>query len=199
MNRKTKILWLLLPAIVAADIATKWWAQQALQRGRSVFLLERWLGDGLPLTLTYNTGAAFSINVGEASRWFFLVVSIFALGLIAWMYAEAKERDTLRLGALALVAAGAIGNLIDRVRWDRGVVDFIGPVDLGFMRWPIFNVADSAVTVGAILLVISLYAEDRTLKRAAAAVLEDDAGSATGGGEPAPGAVAEESLEGGGA
>ncbi len=166
MNRKATVLWTILPTIVGVDIATKWWAQRALAHGRPVFLLERWLGDGLPLTLTYNTGAAFSLHVGEASRWFFLIVSIVALALIAWMYAEARMGDTLRLVALALVASGAVGNLIDRVRWDRGVVDFIGPVNLGFMRWPIFNAADSAVTVGAVLLVLSLLLEDRSLKRA---------------------------------
>jgi len=171
MNRKTAVLWTILPALVGLDIATKSWAQRALLHGRPLFLLEDWFGDGLPLTLTYNTGAAFSIGVGDASRWFFLVVSIFALALIAWMYAETKQSDTVRLIALALVASGAVGNLIDRVRWDRGVVDFIGPVDLGFMRWPIFNAADSAVTVGAILLVISLYLEDRALKRSSAETL----------------------------
>lgn len=171
MNRKTAVLWTMLPTLVALDIATKWWAQRTLFHGRPVFLLEHWFGDGLPLTLTYNTGAAFSISVGDASRWFFLVVSLFALGLIAWMYAEAKQSDTLRLVALALVASGAVGNLIDRLRWDRGVVDFIGPVNLGFMRWPIFNAADSAVTVGAVLLVISLYLEDRSLKRSGAEAL----------------------------
>lgn len=196
MNRKTKILAAIVPAIVALDIATKWWAQSALLHGRSVFLLESLLGDGLPLTLTYNTGAAFSLHVGPASRWFFLVVSLIALVLIAWMYAEARERDTLRLTALALVAAGALGNLIDRVRWDRGVVDFIGPVDLGFMRWPIFNAADSAVTIGAILLVISLVQEDRALKRAAEAAAL--AGPAPGEGSTAS-AVPNDGLERGGA
>ena len=197
MNRKTTILWTVLPTLVALDIATKWWAQRALVHRRSVFLLEEWFGDGLPLTLTYNTGAAFSINVGDASRWVFLVISILALGLIAWMYAEAEERDTLRLVALAFVAGGALGNLIDRVRWSRGVVDFIGPVDLGFMRWPIFNAADSAVTVGAVLLVISLYQEEKALKRAAAEAVA--AGPPGERGDDVPSADAERTLEGGSA
>ncbi|HSM35943.1 MAG TPA: signal peptidase II [Longimicrobiales bacterium] len=192
MNRKAKILATVLPTVVVVDIVTKWWAQNTLVHGRPVFLLERVFGDGLPLMLTYNTGAAFSLHVGDASRWFFLVVSVFALGLIAWMYHEAEEHDTLRLGALALVAAGALGNLIDRVRWDRGVVDFIGPVDLGFMRWPIFNAADSAVTVGAVLLVISLVLEDRATRRAARDAVDDD-GAAT-----PRGIMSDDALEGGG-
>jgi signal peptidase II len=192
MNRKAKVLATVLPTVVVLDIATKWWAQNTLVHGRPVFLLERVFGDGLPLMLTYNTGAAFSLHVGDASRWFFLVVSVFALGLIAWMYHEADERDTLRLGALALVAAGALGNLIDRVRWDRGVVDFIGPVDLGFMRWPIFNAADSAVTIGAVLLVLSLVREDRAMRRAARDAVEGD-GTAT-----TRTMMSDDALEGGG-
>jgi signal peptidase II len=196
MNRKAKILGAILPVVVLLDIATKWWAQRALAHGRPVFLLESVFGDGLPLTLTYNTGAAFSLHVGEASRWFFLLVSVFALGLIAWMYAEAEERDALRLTALALVSAGAVGNLIDRVRWDRGVVDFIGPVDLGFMRWPIFNAADSAVTIGAVLLVVSLVREDRALRRAGAVAVDGAEAPAS----PSPRAVVpDDSLERGGA
>lgn len=67
----------------------------------------------------------------------------------------------LRLGALSLIVAGALGNLWDRVRWDRGVVDFLGPVDLGFWDFPIFNVADVAISVGAVLLAISFWQEER--------------------------------------
>ena len=60
-----------------------------------------------------------------------------------------------------MVVAGALGNLYDRVRWDRGVVDFIGPIDLGIMNWPIFNVADMSITCGAVLLAISFWGEER--------------------------------------
>ena len=166
MNRKYTILAAIGAVILAADIATKQWALRALPRGRSVLLFEEWLGDGLPLTLAFNKGAAFSLSVGSASRWFFIAVSFLALGVLFWIYREARRDDTLRLVSASLVAAGAVGNLIDRLRWDQGVVDFLGPVNLGFMRWPIFNVADSAITVGSILLVISLYKEERELRRA---------------------------------
>lgn len=165
IKRKHLILPGVLAAVVAFDVFTKQWALAALPRGRSVLLFEEWLGDKLPLTLAFNKGAAFSISVGEYSRWFFLILSVLALILLLQLYREARNDDTLRLTSLALVCAGAVGNLIDRVRWDRGVVDFLGPVDLGFMRWPIFNVADSAVTVGAILLVISLFLEEREAGR----------------------------------
>lgn len=169
MNRKHAIAATLVAGLLALDLITKRWALAALGDGRSRFLLEGWLGDGLPLTLAFNRGAAFSMHVGAASRWFFTIVSALALLLLAWMFVQARREDTLRLVSLSLVAAGAIGNLIDRLRWERGVVDFIGPVDLGFMRWPIFNVADSAVTVGAILLLLSLWQEDRAARAASLA------------------------------
>jgi signal peptidase II len=60
---------------------------------------------------------------------------------------------------------GALGNLIDRVRWNKGVVDFIGPIDLGFMDWPIFNVADMAISCGAVALAISFWMEEATEKK----------------------------------
>jgi signal peptidase II len=85
------------------------------------------------------------------------------------MFHQAKPTDWLRLSALSLVAAGALGNLRDRVRWDRGVVDFIGPIDLGFMHWPIFNVADMAITTGAIALGLSLWREGAEAKAMAEA------------------------------
>ncbi len=59
------------------------------------------------------------------------------------------------------MVSGAVGNLYDRVRWDRGVVDFLGPIDLGLWDFPIFNVADMAITCGAVLLAISFWLEER--------------------------------------
>jgi signal peptidase II len=60
-----------------------------------------------------------------------------------------------------------VGNLYDRVRWNRGVVDFLGPIDLGFWDFPIFNVADMAITCGAVLLAISFWFEEQEERRAA--------------------------------
>jgi signal peptidase II len=68
--------------------------------------------------------------------------------------------DRFRLAALALVCGGAAGNLVDRIRSPQGVVDFLD-VGIGAWRWPTFNVADSAITVGAIALAISLWLEGR--------------------------------------
>jgi signal peptidase II len=79
---------------------------------------------------------------------------------------KTEPGDRFRLFALSLVLAGAFGNLIDRVRWDRGVVDFIGPINLGFMDWPIFNVADMAISCGAVALAISFWMEESRLEEA---------------------------------
>jgi signal peptidase II len=101
------------------------------------------------------------MRIGEDSRWFFIPVTILALILLAVLYKQAEQRDYLRITSISLVVSGAIGNLYDRVRWDRGVVDFLGPVDLIFWDFPIFNVADMAITCGAILLAISFWIEEQ--------------------------------------
>ena len=112
------------------------------------------------MTLAYNRGAAFGLSIGNDPRWFFIPVTVIALGLLAGLLLKTDAQDRFRIFALTLVSTGALGNLIDRVRWDRGVVDFIGPIDLGFMDWPIFNVADMAISCGAVALAISFWMEE---------------------------------------
>ena len=166
-----------MPTILVADILTKRWALEALSGApRPDFL-----GGHVPLTLAFNRGAAFGISIGNDPRWFFIPVALLALGLMIVLLVRARGDDYVRTVSLSLVIAGALGNLVDRVRWDRGVVDFIGPVDLGFMLWPIFNVADMAITCGAILLAISFWQEERGLRRAeaATATAATEAGAAT--------------------
>ena len=126
------------------------------------------LGDFARLTLVYNRGAAFGLHVGTYSRPIFVVLTIGALTILWRLYRASAPADWRRVLALALVSAGAVGNLIDRLRSPRGVVDFI---DLGTesWRWPTFNVADIAVTTGAILLAVVLWREDRAAARAAGA------------------------------
>lgn len=157
---------------MALDLVTKRWALETLVvRSGELF------GGLLPLTLAFNKGAAFGMRIGEDSRWFFIPVTIIALILLAVLYKQAEERDFLRIGAISLVVSGAVGNLYDRVRWDRGVVDFLGPVDLGFWNFPIFNVADIAITCGAILLAISFWFEEQEERaREEAAALATAAG-----------------------
>lgn len=117
-------------------------------------------GEWLRLALVYNPGAAFGISLGAHSRWLFLVLTVVALVVLAGMYHRTASHQVPRALALSLVAAGAAGNGIDRVRSARGVVDFID-VGLGALRWPTFNVADIAVTFGAALLAWVLWQEDQ--------------------------------------
>ena len=149
---------LLLSGIVGLDIVTKQWALGALAHEHSV----PGLGGMVPLTLAYNEGVAFGLPLPSAGRWLIIGATLVVLWVLGSLFVRAERTDWLRLLSIVLVASGAVGNLIDRVRWDRGVVDFIGPIDLGFMYWPIFNVADMAITVGAVMLGISLWREGAT-------------------------------------
>lgn len=168
MRRKLLIPSLVLPVVLLVDFVTKRWALDALD-DRSMELL----GGLLPLTLAFNKGAAFGLSVGDDSRWLFVPITFVALGLLAVLYRQTEDSDFVRIGAISLVTAGALGNLYDRVRWSHGVVDFFGPVDLGFWDFPIFNVADIAITCGAILLALSFWQEERRDREALAAAAGD--------------------------
>lgn len=143
-------------AVLVADLLTKAWVTSTLALYQSVEVV----GDVVRLTYTHNPGAAFGINIGDGSRIFFLVLSVLALGVLVWLYRATPVRDRLRLFAVALATGGALGNIVDRIRYERGVVDFLD-VGLGGLRWPVFNVADMAVSIGAVLMVVSIYREER--------------------------------------
>jgi signal peptidase II len=153
---KLGILATILGVVLTLDRITKVWAEEVLV-SRSMEVL----GGLLPLTLAYNKGAAFGMSIGEDSRWFFIPVTFVALGLLVVLFRQAEAEDRLRHVSLSLVMAGALGNLYDRIFISEGVVDFLGPVDLGFWHFPIFNVADISITCGAILLAISFWQEER--------------------------------------
>lgn len=179
MRNKALVLGSILPVVLVLDRIAKVWAEAELS-ARSMEIL----GGLIPLTLAYNKGAAFGMSVGEDSRWLFVPITFLALGLLAVLYRQAESRDGLRLVSLALVMAGALGNLYDRIFIREGVVDFIGPLDLGFWHFPIFNFADISITCGAILLAASFWQEERA-ERAA-----ERAARAAAGGEPATGEAA---------
>lgn len=142
--------------VVTLDYVTKWLVVRSFHVGHQVDVI----GDYVKLTFIQNTGAAFGIHAGGADRVVFLVLPILALAGLVALYWATPARDRIRLLAIAAISAGAIGNLIDRLRSDTGVVDFID-IGLGIHRWPVFNVADIAVTTGAILLALSLWSEER--------------------------------------
>ena len=163
---KASIFWPIILVTVVVDVVTKAIAERSLApRG----IPHEVLGNAVRLTLVYNPGAAFGLNLGPQSRWIFAALTLIALGILARLYRATAARDTWRTTALALVCAGAVGNLLDRVRSIFGVVDFID-IGIGDSRWPTFNVADMAVSVGAILLAWVLWQEDHSEAAASAAI-----------------------------
>jgi signal peptidase II len=160
---------------VIADAFTKVMAVDRLMPSR---LPRQVVGEAVRLTLVFNPGAAFGLHFGPWSRWIFTALTIGALGLLWSLYRATRPGDVVRTLALALVCGGAVGNLLDRLRSGRGVVDFID-VGVGSARWPTFNVADMAVSCGAVLLAIVLWREDMGDARAATDAV------AAGGSDPA--------------
>jgi len=160
---KLVIFALTFSPIIILDLVTKRWALEALSYSSSQLF-----GGLIPLTLAFNKGAAFGISIGDDSRWFFVPVTIVALALLGGLLKQASKSDFLKIFSISLVISGALGNLYDRVRWSRGVVDFIGPIDLGRWDFPIFNVADMAISCGAILLAISFWMEEQAQSRSRA-------------------------------
>lgn len=156
-----RLFWSTVGLVVAADVVTKLVAEAVLARRVPVEVI----GDYVQLRLVYNQCAAFGLCLGTYSRWIFFGLALAALGVLRSMVLAAEPGDRFRLVSLALVSAGAIGNVIDRIRSAQGVVDFVD-VGVGSTRWPTFNVADSAITVGAIALAISLWLESRARERA---------------------------------
>ena len=112
----------------------------------------------LNLTRVHNTGAAFGLLAGQASpvrTFFFLTVSFLAMGVVLWMLLRLPPDQKVELVALSLIFGGALGNVIDRARLGE-VIDFIDVYYRSLPHWPAFNVADSAITVGVILLLYRL-------------------------------------------
>ncbi|MGH7644657.1 MAG: signal peptidase II [Gemmatimonadales bacterium] len=155
-----RLFWGVAGGLVIADLASKLVAEVQLTRRMPLAVIGEWV----QLRLVYNQGAAFGIHVGEHSRWVFLLLALIALAVLGSMVRTTRPGDRFRLLALALVCGGATGNLIDRLRSPMGVVDFVD-VGVGTWRWPTFNLADSAITVGAIALAISLWLEGRAQQR----------------------------------
>jgi len=156
-----RLFWFTTLGVVTADLITKVVAVATLAARPHPLV-----GDYAVLRLVYNEGAAFGISLGPASRWIFLGLALIALVVLGAMVRATKAGDTLRLAALALVCGGAAGNLLDRIRSAQGVVDFI-EVGIGPHRFPTFNVADSAITIGAVALALSLWLEGRHVTHAA--------------------------------
>jgi signal peptidase II len=150
------LLLIVAGAIVVVDYVTKQWVMANLAFERPVELL----GPYVRLTYTRNSGVAFGLGAGTSFP--FYIFSIAAALAILYLFMRSRVPTLSRRIALSLILGGAIGNLIDRIRFGE-VVDFI---QIGTERWywPVFNVADSAVSVGVVLFALtwSSHHEHRT-------------------------------------
>jgi signal peptidase II len=152
------VRWLAIAMAVAlADQATKWAALKWLELHRPVPVVPTF-----DLMLTFNPGAAFSLlgDAGGWQRWLFVTLAV-VIGavLVRWLW-RLRQGERWTAAALSLVLGGAAGNLFDRLFRDGLVVDFLYFHYRGF-HWPAFNLADSAICVGAgILVAVSLFGNE---------------------------------------
>ncbi len=144
-------LWITLLVIVL-DQATKIAAEQYLVFHQPVPLMPLF-----NFTLVYNEGAAFSFlsDAGGWQRWFFILLSLSISVVLVFWLRKLKPQQKLQTVSIALILGGAIGNLIDRSLYGH-VIDFID-VYYDIHHWPAFNIADSAIFVGALLLIIDSF------------------------------------------
>jgi signal peptidase II len=142
--------------VLVADVVTKALALRYLVPRH---IPHQVLGDVVRFTLAYNPGAAFGMHVGPASRWVFAGLSVVIVIVLLRVTAELRAISRLAAIGVPVVVGGALGNLLDRVRFREGVVDFID-IGVGTVRFWTFNVADIAVTVGAACLVLALWRHD---------------------------------------
>ncbi len=142
-----RYLWISV-LVVIADQLTKWLANTQLEYHQAVTVLPyfEWF-------LSYNPGAAFSFlsDAGGWQRWFFTVLAIVISIVLVFWIKKLTASEKLTAIALCMILGGAIGNLIDRMLYGY-VIDFI-QVWLGSYPWPAFNIADSAISVGAVVLI----------------------------------------------
>jgi len=147
---------LTVAAAFGADLLTKNMALKHL----GFYSRFDYLGGFFRLDLTFNKGGVFGIMQGYKN--FFLLVSVAVLVVMVAYYFYEKHMPALFRIAMALIIGGAAGNICDRLIPGRpGVVDFISVGVDGVYRWPTFNIADSVIVVGALLLVLVVYLEDK--------------------------------------
>ena len=154
----------LLVAVTGGVVAFDFITKMIITRTFNLYQQVNIIGEYVRLTYIHNPGAAFGISLGPYSRIIFLLLSLVALAALAGMYWATAAKDRSRLVSIALICGGALGNLLDRIRLSAGVVDFMD-IGIGTLRWPVFNVADVAVTTGAIFLAISLWKEEQAASR----------------------------------
>jgi signal peptidase II len=151
-----KWLWLSLLAVIL-DQGSKLVIDSSMRLYQSIPVMPYF-----NLTYVHNTGAAFSFlsEAGGWQRWFFAGLAMLISAVIAVWLARLKQHETLLAMALSLVLGGAIGNLIDRLAYGY-VIDFLD-VYYGTWHWPAFNIADSAITLGVMLMLVESFGLGRS-------------------------------------
>ncbi len=149
--------WVVIILTVVLDQVSKMWIVNNFELFQSKVIIP----DFFNLTYVTNTGAAFSLLADVDSPWrhyFFLVVGIVALIILSVIWYRQRKASAYYTVSLALIAGGAAGNLIDRVRFGA-VVDFID-IYISSYHWPAFNVADSAICIGVAMYLVFSFIED---------------------------------------
>ena len=137
--------------VLAFDQFTKYWISVKLREGDEIDIIKGFF----KLSYTENPGIAFGMLNNGNVKWLLVSVSVAAIMVVVYYMIRTSASNTLLLWSLALLAAGICGNLIDRVRLGR-VIDFI-LVYYKDYQWPVFNIADTAITIGAALMAIELF------------------------------------------
>lgn len=152
-------LWLSV-LVVVLDQGTKWLAETNLEAYRPLPMLPFF-----NLTLMYNEGAAFSFlaDAGGWQRWFFSAFGLIMSAILFIWLLRLRPGERRLAAAIALILGGAVGNLIDRLMTGR-VVDFLD-LHVGRWHWPAFNIADIAITLGVVLMLVASLREAREGKR----------------------------------
>jgi signal peptidase II len=158
MKRKYWILLVFCLGILLSDQVTKFMVVQKFPLYQRVEVIQGFFN----LTHVRNTGGAFGIFGGEKGgigSILFVVVSLIAVGAIVFFFIKIKEHEKTLALSFSLILSGAIGNLIDRLRYGE-VVDFLD-FHLSTYHWPAFNIADSAICIGIGLMALEVLIRDR--------------------------------------
>lgn len=161
IGSNARLFWGAAFGVVVLDVITK---QLAVRYLFPPHIPHQVIGDVVRFTLAWNPGAAFSMSLGPYSRFIFGGFAMIALFVLWRLYRESRPDERLKPLALGLAWGGAAGNLVDRIFSPLGVVDFID-IGIGDVRFWTFNVADSAVTIGAVSLGWVLLQEDRQQRK----------------------------------
>lgn len=161
--------------VIAADQASKFYIMQTMRLHESIPIVPNLFS----LTYIRNPGAAFGLLAGSSNAFrmvFFGVTSVFALVLLGTILLRMPEHDWVGRVSVAAILGGAVGNLIDRLRYGE-VIDFLD-VYIDSYHWPAFNVADSAITVGVLFLIVH-FAFEKKERPPATPVTTSSSASAT--------------------